>query len=264
MKFPPIYKFKHYVNKKKQGTLINIEQMMKTSNCKINFMNKLKNITLRDIRCIERRTRGQATNENWFFYRKRIITATLTYRISNAVFRGEESQRINAAISKIQSVQLHYPAIKYGRENEKHGIDAFMKLYRKRHFDVKVRQPGLRLDASCVIIGGSADAIISCSCCEDIVLEVKCPYSLRNQSAIKDGKNLSYIDDNFNLKRNTSYYYQIQTYLGIYGHKNAYLGVWTPKDILVIYVEFDKQFWVNLKSDLCLYYFNSYLKHYLN
>ena len=75
--------------KKKQGTLLNITKIIKKSHCKNDFICKLKNITLRDIRFIERLTRGQSKNENCFFYRKMIITATLAYIVSNAVYKGE-------------------------------------------------------------------------------------------------------------------------------------------------------------------------------
>ena len=247
--------------KKRQDSLLNVAQLISTSRTRQEFLNKLQNITLRELWMIERRTRGQSRNVNWFHYRKSIITATLSYRIANAVKRGEESERINTAITKIESVQLFYPAITYGRENEQNGIDSFIKIFKTKHFDVRVIQPGLCLDKTCLIIGGSADAIVICSCCGPSILEIKCPYSLRNDRALKDGNKLVYLDENFKLRTKTSYYYQIQTYLGIYGFEKAYLGVWTPKDILIIDIEFDKHFWVNLKRELCMYYFNSYLKH---
>ena len=56
--------------------------------------------------------------------------------------------------------------------------------------------------------------------------------------------------------------YQIQTYLRIYGYDEAYFCIWTKKDThIIIIIEYDHQLWLNMKSNLCKYYFDFYLKH---
>ena len=87
--FPHIYKFKHYIRKKQREKLQNTLQLIKSSKSKKDFYGKIANITQRDIKKIESRTRGQSVNDNWFFYRQGLVTATLTKRIHNTVKKGK-------------------------------------------------------------------------------------------------------------------------------------------------------------------------------
>ena len=259
--FPPLFKFKHYMIKKKQNELTNIAQIIKKAQSKKELLYYINNITVRDIKKIERRTVGQSSNTNWFYYRRGVITGTTTYRIVNAVKKGKENENINNAISKLYNQQLFYPAIKYGRDNEQNAIDAFTKIIRPKHHGLKIKQVGLRLDHNHPYIGGSADGEVQCLCCKNMILEVKCPFSIKDHSVKTHGHQLAYLNDKLELRKNHYYYYQIQTYLGIYGYDKAYFCIWTKKDTHIIIIEYDHQLWLNMKSNLCKYYFDFYLKH---
>ena len=156
--------------------------MIELSNDIDDFTKRLHGLTFREINAISKRTEGQSSNALWYFYRKSIITATLTKRISSS---EEENWKINAAITKIRSVQLFYPSIRFGRDNEKNGIQSFMRDFRKRHYNAEYSQPGLRLHPKYRFIGGSCDALLHCDCCGPTLLEVKCAYSLRDTKNIK-------------------------------------------------------------------------------
>ena len=77
-----------------------------------------------------------------------------------------------------------------------------------------------------------------------------CPYSIKDKCVATDGYNLQYLTETLELKKNHTYYYQLQTYLGIYGYSKGYFCVWTPHDVLLLEIAFDKNFWCSLKKDL--------------
>ena len=264
-RFPRKHKFINNVHKQRRTKLPNILQMINSALHYTDLLHQIQNISQRDCKRIEMRTRGQARNNDWFFYRQGIITATLSYRISRAIKAGKgRSVDINCAISKTYNVQLHYPAIVWGRENEKKGITAAISKLKLQHHNVNVKNAGLRLDTTHRFIGGSVDAIMHCSCCKiPKILEIKCPYSIKDGTVEKDGHKLTYLDDKLKLKKTHPYYYQIQTYLGIYQYQEAYLGVWTPNDIYITKITFDTEFWINLKNDLYSYYVDNYLNYIL-
>ena len=57
------------------------------------------------------------------------------------------------------------------------------------HDFFELKKCGLVLDSENPFIGASPDGIISCSCCGEGVVEVKCPFSCRDKSfdeAVKD------------------------------------------------------------------------------
>ena len=262
--FPPAWKFSKLNKRKRRKHILSIADIIKNSSSINNCLDKIKNITKRELNVIERRTRLQAKNEDWFHYRKGLITGTLTLRVSNAIKKGEKSDTINKSISKCVQFPLYYPAVVWGRDNEELGITAFIKAMKPKHYDLKVRRVGVRIDDTHHFIGASIDGLVECSCCEPKVLEIKCPYSIREGSVVLDGYKLQYLTDDLKLKRNHQYYYQLQTYLGVYKCKMAYFCVYTPADVLILDIDFDEDFWNNLKNELCIYYRDYYLNDYFN
>jgi len=61
----------------------------------------------------------------------------------------------------------------------------------------------------------------------------------------------------FNLKTNSpeGYYEQIQGLMGITGLKMANLVVWTPVDMVIVVVDFDKEFYTNRLLPSCEAFF---------
>lgn len=64
-------------------------------------------------------------------------------------------------------------------------------MKRLGHKDVKAEPCGLFLMQKKYFVGASPDAVVSCSCCGEGILEIKCPYSIENQ--IPSENNLRYL-----------------------------------------------------------------------
>lgn len=260
--FPQSWKFKKFTGKQRQKKLLSIFNIIKCSTSIDNCLNNISNITKRDINTIEKRTRLQAKCDDWFHYKSGIITGTLSCAVSHATKRNEKREAINRAISNLSYTQMNYPAVKYGRDNEEMGIAAFMKKMKPKHHNLRVKGCGLRLDDTHHYIGASIDGYLECICCEPAILEIKCPYSIRDGSVAVDGRQLAYLTDELLLKKNHTYYYQMQTYLGVYKCKKGFFCVYTPQDVLVLEIDFDEEFWRNLKSDIQTYYYRYYLNDF--
>ena len=187
-KFPAQKMFKKLMRKKTKRNVANILEIIKSSSSIHDVKQKLDMISNRDIKKIERRSRLQAQSEDWFYFRKGIITSTLTKRISSFIQKGNiDAQKINKAISKERIGNINYPAIMYGRDSEALAIADFFKDFKKKHLKAKLRNVGLKIDRNLKFFGGSADGILSCECqkCDNnFILEIKAPYRLKNKSII--------------------------------------------------------------------------------
>ena len=74
-------------------------------------------------------------------------------------------------------------SLKYGRAMELNAANAFFDLLSKQHKNFNLIDHGLFLDQDLLpYVGASPDRIISCDCCPQAVLEIKCPYSINHTS----------------------------------------------------------------------------------
>ena len=89
------------------------------------------------------------------------------------------------------------------------------------------------------------DGIVGCSCCGERCIEIKCPYSDKDNyiTDIVCQKN-SYLyyqeDGTIFLKSNHPYFYQVQTQMLVTGFQFFDFLVWTNCDSLQIVIENDE------------------------
>ena len=260
-RFPPLWKFKTFTKRQRHKKLLSIINIILNASSVDDCLSKIQNdISPRQINIIERRTKLQSEEEDWFHYRKGVITGTLSYRVSKVVKHRQKSDSVNTSISKLTYFPLYYPAIIWGKNFESYAIEAFIKKIKPKHYKLKVNRAGLKLDDTYHFIGASIDGLVVCSCCEPAIPEVKCPYSIRDGTVADDGYKLQYLTEDLQLKTSHHYYFQLQTYLGVYKLTKGYFCVYTPQDVLVLTIDFDEKFWYSLREDICTYYKDYYLK----
>ena len=84
------------------------------------------------------------------------------------------------------------------------------------HKSFKIMSSGLVLDPTYPFMGASPDGLVSCSCCGNGVLEIKCPYTCKNKEIHEVASEHSNFclheneDGNLKLKENHQYFYQVQ------------------------------------------------------
>ena len=88
---------------------------------------------------------------------------------------------------------------------EMEAANKFFELMKKKHENLIISEYGLFLDKTNCFIGAIPDRLMTCDCCEDACLEIKCPLSINYEKS--NEKNLDYLyksDNELKLKTNHS------------------------------------------------------------
>ena len=256
-KFPSKAKFKHYTARR----VPSIKDIMNISNDEDDFLDKISQFSARIINKIEKLTIGQANNVLWFKYRKHCITASIAHRVANAERKADECFRVRALIAKELHIPLYVPAMVYGQNSEAKAIQTYVETYKSEHTNLRCLRKGLKLYEDIPYLGASVDGILVCDCHESFLVEVKCPYSLRDKSIIEYGNKLIYLTPDLQLRKTHPYWDQVQMGLGVYGLQKGKFIVWSQVDFLSIEIDFDEVFFSVLINNLSNYYQTKYLPH---
>ena len=261
MKFPTKTKFKVYSGRKLlEWTPVLYNIIDKSSNVE-ECIKQIEQINIRDILNIQTHTKGQHKNILWMHCRKHTITASIAHRINNAFKKDDVRFRVMALIAKETHIPKYIPALIYGQNMEEIAIETYLQLNRSKHEHLRCLRMGLRLYEKAAMLGASVDGIIECDCHGQTLLEVKCPYSLRDKSINAEGYNLPYFTDELKLKKTHPHYTQVQFGMGVFGIKNAVFLVWSEVDLVTNNITFDKEVFEQLVHNLTLYYNQSYLPY---
>ena len=91
--------------------------------------------------------------------------------------------------------------------------------HRLSHTDVMVGTAGFMISPLHPFIGASPDGYVSCSCCGSVVIEIKCPFSVKDCSVNEAANSVAHfclkkdVQGKIRLKRDHAYYYQVQMQL---------------------------------------------------
>ena len=134
-------------------------------------------------------------------------------------------------------------AVAWGVTNEEEAIKAFEEKTK-----LQVIETGVWLDESGVL-GASPDGLVG----EDHVVEVKCPYTHRNQTLDESLKHktfcLKQVDNGkYELKRDHVYWHQVQGQIYLTQRNFCYFIVWTTTWCVVIEIPKDPAWGVNLRK----------------
>ncbi|XP_065056985.1 uncharacterized protein LOC135685107 [Rhopilema esculentum] len=202
-----------------------------------------KNLSLNseEIDNIEKRTRGQSSNEQWKRERMYRITSSNFYLA--AVNTIEPSSKLKAMFYKPFSTS----ATRHGNKYERHARELYTIFLKEKGINAHVSDVGLILSSSCLYLGASLDGIVTHKN-EKWGLEIKCPFSKFN-CTLKEavlGKKffLQNVGGNIKLKRQHPYYFQIQGQMFCSGLKTIDFVVWfgNSEPLFVETIWFDVDF----------------------
>ena len=258
--FPPTYKFKK-LNLKKRGPPPLVNLIYSAENVE-ELKQLFAGITERDRRRIKEKTKDQSHSPHWFLYRKCCVTGTLAKRIVSAIQHQKPSIPLNKAISKFGQGNFSNEAMKYGLDNEKNGIDALWKEFKKAHKTPKLHKTGICIHKNLPFLAGTPDCILSCeNCCSSEVKyfigEIKCPFRLRD-SGIGGWKTLEYLTENSELKQSHPYYFQQTLYCGLNNASLCYFVIWAPDGNIILEIKFDKDLYNLIESSAEKYFYEYY------
>ena len=272
---PKIDQVRDYYNvncPEKPKNLLSIADVLSMTTTLAEYHQQVKaHFKRKDISEIEKLTRGQNNNEQWFAFRKGVITGSRTHEVKTKMTKfteGDGSSTNLWSLFKVSGrtfVNPNIPALKYGREMEINAVNEFQKMHAISHKNIKVEQCGLFLLPEKPFIGCSPEGIVFC-CCGKSCLKIKCPYSINCASPTDPRVTLSYRlkgkDDKVALNRNHQYYTQCQMQMAVTGTNICHFFVWTPHGHYHEKIEFNLKFWENIVPKFEKFYEDQYLKYH--
>ena len=208
---------------------------------------------------INKKTLGQSQSQFWFEQRAGRITASSFYTVCHLRENTDRRNTVKLLMNYCPIAEDAMPQqLTWGHEKEKQALNLYLKKQSKKHRKLSITSSGLIINKLWPFLGASPDGIRICECCQRKLIEVKSMYSKRNllpQVAAKE--NLQLVDDEYVLKRETKWNYQIQGLMGITGIENCDLVIYTLKGIMIVNVKFDRDLWNEMLEKLR----NFFLEH---
>ena len=237
---------------------------------KIQFLEKLK-ITKDDVDKIEQRTRLQADEPEWFNLRKNRLTASLNNKIHDIkTERGFKTLAINITRNTKPNKFLQYKP-SFGRYHEPIALQHYEKFMKSKQHHIQVENVGLVIDYENYVLGATPDGkVVDPSEISPYgSIEIKCSEEYKNNDPrdicyISKSSCLEIINDNIYLKRNHSYFDQIQMQLALTTKSWCDFILYTNKGMVVDRIRYDENHWFALREKLLNFYFHFLLDEYLS
>ncbi|XP_013382110.1 uncharacterized protein LOC106152913 [Lingula anatina] len=173
---------------------------------------------------VELHTRDQCKSTHWRKYRLGRITASQLY---SAVHTDIDKPSMSVVKSVCYPQYFSSASTEWGIKKERVARKEYCKDMAPFHVDFQVERSGLLLNPDFPEFGASPDGFVSCNCCGKGLLEIKCPFTLREADSIQMTW-LENTEGGLKLKKNTAYYYQVQMQLFMSNLDYCDFFVWCP------------------------------------
>ena len=198
-------------------------------------------------------TKLQSQSLLWFEHRRARITASKFHTVCHTSLTSPSRSLVRQILTIGGSVSS--AAIAWGIQNEKVAVQEFKQAACLEHTSFEVKFTGLHVNPKFPHLGASPDGLVSCECCGEGLLEIKCPYSIRHTTPTSADT-----PKDFYLKRNDDgilklspthkYYYQVQGQMAVCERKYTYFVCWTPHGLHLERIQYDTRFFSSIKPRL--------------
>ncbi|XP_015770373.1 PREDICTED: uncharacterized protein LOC107348808 [Acropora digitifera] len=145
--------------------------------------------------------------------------------------------------------------LEWGHRKETSAAELYFKKLSHKHCDLLLKESGVVVNPLWPFLGASPDRVQYCKCHPKTLVEIKGLFSKRNLlPAVAAADKLIKTTNGYQLKVETTWYYQIQGQMAITGVKHTALVIYTNKGILIVPVEFDPVFWLTILKKLQLFF----------
>ena len=219
------------------------------------------NLTENERDIINRNTVGQSSVNDWHDQRKGRVTASqfdriYTRSVTLQKHSGQDSTTLVSSLLGYKKITDN-AALKHGRSMEIHAKQKYIEINKRKHRNFKSEEMGLVVMKTRPYIAVSPDLKVKCNCCGEGLVEIKCPYSIKE--TIPSADNLDYlveINDKVSLKKNSNYYFQIQGQMAVTETAYTDFFVFTTHGNLLERTERDPSFWADLLMKLEWFWIN--------
>ena len=130
--------------------------------------------------------------------------------------------------------------------------------------DVQIVEKGLVIQAACPWLGASPDGIVFVGGVPQRLLEVKCPYQLKDGKSLDDyirskSSCLKKEDGSISLRKSHSYFYQVQVQMFVCDLKECDFVVWSPEWLFVQRINIEDVLLKSVLTKLSAFYFDHLL-----
>ena len=186
------------------------------------FMTQCK-LEPRQIQTIQKFTVAQAQSLLWLAVRRgRITSSNFGGAISLARRNVDPTQSFTNYLLKSKDISK-MPAVKYGIDYESTAVQDYENAFEK-----KVVRCGIFM-SECGMLGGSPDGLVD----DDGIIEIKCPYKIKDINSANDLSRLGYLHKNheghYELSDTHKYYHQVQGNLYVTNRSYCDFIVWSAK-----------------------------------
>ncbi|XP_064470999.1 uncharacterized protein LOC135385550 [Ornithodoros turicata] len=202
-------------------------------------------LTKEEATCLERNTRQQANSHAWHSARRWRLTAS---KFGQVLHRSEWTEKGLTNLTAQRDL-CRVRAVAYGRENEDIAAQSYADLMRRVGHDIVLSPAGIIVDPGCPWLGASPDRFVydPTELTPHGVLEIKCPYSLRDSEPSLAKDKIPYLCFNEHghpkLKRDHKYYFQILGQMGLTGCEWGDFVVCSERRVAVERIYFDLGRW---------------------
>ena len=148
-----------------------------------------------------------------------------------------------------ESTKFYSVACEYGFKHESEARREYMYMMKKDHTSFKVTECGLVIDPMFPFLGATPDGLVTCGCCGNGSLEIKCPFSCRKKELKEVAEENSRFflsqkeDGTLELKQNHQYYYQVQLQMKLCNVEYCDFVAWKKDgDIFIQRIMLDSEF----------------------
>ncbi len=212
-------------------------------------------LTQEDSRNIEKSTRDQRDNPLWHEQRLGRLTASSFHDIF--VRKSNYDSLIKQLLSKKDI--SHIPAIQWGVEHEDQAREAYTLKVTDQHEKFQCSQVGLVINTNYPHLGASPDGYVTCNCCGHGLIEIKCPFSIKDgEPHLLQDKKGSFMDKK-GLIKSHKYYTQVQGQLEVCERNYCDFIVWTPNGLYIERIYKDVKFIERLFQKLTKFFVEQFL-----
>ena len=235
-------------------------------------------ITMEEINLVNTQTVKQWKCKEWYTQKAGIISASKAKRVHD--FQISLKKCANKDVSKLvreianPNVPSYIPPLPdqpqnprdWGLKHEATARKNYTQVQRKQHCKLRLESKGFMISKDKPFLGASVDDLRHCECekgCSVTVVEYKCPWKHRDiqpkEAFLTPEVGGIQKGNNFMLKRNCRYYFQVQLQMFVYQLCLCDFVVWTKHGLFSVEIPFDEIFMLSVIERLQEFWSNHVL-----